>query len=81
KIDSDLACWSPLPGHIVLAFESGRIEIRQLSEPGCPVAIAYVVGRPDSMAVSTDGARHFLAVAAGEMTWFDISHLVGSPLQ
>jgi hypothetical protein len=79
-IDSDLACWhhseQHSPEHIMLAFESGRIEIRRLSQPEQPVAIGYVLGRPDSMIVSSRGDQRFLAVAASEMTWFDISHLV-----
>ncbi len=72
-IGNDLACWTHFAGHIVLAFESGRIEIRNLSEPEPAVALAYVIGRPDSMIVSECRSKHYLAVAAGEMTWFDVT--------
>lgn len=77
-IDNDLACWTHFAGHIVLAFESGRIEIRNLSEPEPAVALGYVLGRPDSMTASRCGGKHYLAVAAGEMTWFDITSFMRS---
>lgn len=75
-IDNDLVCWTHFAGHIVLAFESGRIEIRELANPEQIAAIGYVLGRPDSMAVSVCEDKHYLAVAAGEMKWFDITGFV-----
>ncbi|HVA46176.1 MAG TPA: GTPase domain-containing protein [Pirellulales bacterium] len=78
KIDNDLACWLHISGHIALAFESGRIEIRRLADPERTAAVGYVIGKPDALAISKCGNQHFLAVAAGEMTWFDITGFMPS---
>lgn len=65
---------------IAIGYDSGRIEIRDLKQPEAPVvAVGFVVGIPNSMAVSESSLGRFLVVSAGDLVWLDLSPLAPHP--
>ncbi len=75
NIDSgEVAAWTRGGNHLVLAYKSGRIEVRRCDRlyDDDFAAIAFTLTCPQAVAIVARSEGKFLAASDGQLTWYDL---------
>lgn len=72
QLGNGVACWDKNDDLVVVCYQSGRIECRLIANLPEVWRVGYHTSAPTSVKIIDYGDRRFVAVAAGDVWWFEI---------